>query len=150
MGRKKKNATGDLLEQMKNAVRQDVLASLGPALSRLQAAVNDLEAALSGKGAGKRRGRKPGPKPGKKKGRKAGRPKKGKRTPRGALKAEVDKILRAAAGPINLAKIRDKVMRKSLFKARDPKIMYAQIVHTVQNLDNVVKTGRGLYAIKKK
>ncbi len=150
MGRKKKNATGDLLEQMQSAVRQDVLASLGPALSGLQSAVNELEAALSGKSTGKRRGLKPGPKPGKKTARKAGSPAKGKRTPRGALKAEVEKILRAASGPINLAKIRNKVMRKSLFKARDPKIMYAQIVHTVQNLENAVKTGRGIYAIKKK
>lgn len=130
-----------LIEEVTEAVRKEMLDAMQPILRRMADAATELEGVLGGK-RGRRRGRPPG--------RPAGRGRLGagkKRSPRGALKAAVGKAMTQAAGPMKLSQIRDQVMKKALFRNRDPKTLYTMIVFVVKKMPNVKKTANGLYAI---
>ncbi len=138
-----KRSTTDLIAEVSAAARQEVMESLRPSLDKINRAIAELENALAAAGKPRaRRGRPP-----KKSAGQRGRPAAGKRIPRGALKESVRAILASAPGGIKLAEIRNRLMKKALFRHRNSKTIYAQIVHAVQTIEGVKKTGRGTYAL---
>ena len=133
-----------ILDEISSAVRQEIMDSIQPSLRQISQAVEDLERALKGRsrrGAGRRAGG-PGA---------AGIAKRGARrktrTPRGALKGSVENILMKSKKPVKIAEIRDKMMRTALFKNRNPKVLYAQVVHALKTIDGVIRAGRGEYRL---
>ena len=135
-----KKSAGDLIAELSAAARQEILDTLRPRLDKITSAIAELESAI--KSGGKPRAQHGRPRKGT-----AGRPAAGKRIPRGALKESVRAILAGAPEGIKLASIRDRLMRKALFRHRNSKTIYAQIVHAVQTIDGAHKTGRGTYAL---
>jgi hypothetical protein len=165
MKSKTSSSAGALIGELEGAVRRELLDGLRPALDSLTRAVGDLESALGDakprrgrppKAAGSRagaarRGRPPGR-------RRPGRPAKKKtaarkrraasgRTPRGALAEAVRQTL-ASGGPLKLSEIRDRLLKTSEFRGRNPKTLYIMIVVAVKKLADVQKTADGRYKIK--
>jgi len=139
----------EFLNQVSAQVKKDILASIAPAMKRIQDAVKDLEAALSGsvaKAAPGRRGRKPGVKLGRPpvKAAPAGQR---QRSPRGMLVKLIAVALKGAEKPMTLANLRDALLRSPHFHGRNPKNVYTQIVMGIKKVQGAVKTPDG-YVLK--
>lgn len=130
-----------LVAEVQAAVRHDLQANLSPILGRLTDAVQDLERALDGRGSRSGRRRAAGS-VGKNRARRGG-----KRTPRGALQAEVKRIVEGASGPLKLSQMRDEVLRTKMFKGRDPKTLYTMVVFVVNKMPEIKKNAAGLYGL---
>lgn len=146
-----KKSADTLLAEMASAIRSDFARTLHPILRKIADAAAELERALGGT-APRRRGRPPknaaaviaAPT-----GRRRGRPPgaRRKKAPRGALKAVILDVLKAAGTPLSLTGLRDGVIKHPLFSGRDPMTLYRQIVRDVQKIPKVRRGDDGRYGL---
>ena len=145
-----------LLADVTEKVKNDLLASLAPITQKIVAAANELESALSGPAARVARrgpGGRKGPARRTRAARKTGAaPAKAKaalgRNPRGTLQKAIRSVMQGAGAALSLAGIRNEVLKSSMFRGRNPKTLYTQIVQGVKRIPEIQKTDKGLYAIK--
>jgi hypothetical protein len=151
----------ELIELLTRSVRAEIVRDLGPIISKIADAANEMQAALSG--GAPRRGRKPGAgRPGRKPGKaaakavaaaapaKPGKRRAGGNAPRGALKAAVMEILRKSSKPVALSAIVAAVMKTSDFKGRNEKSIYNKVNADLNKAPEVARVGKGVYALKSK
>lgn len=133
-----------LIAEVQVAVREEILEAVIPIVERMTAATLELQNALSRDGAAPRRPGRP------RKNAAAGglgarRPQ--KRSPRGALQAEVRAAMTKASKPLKLSEIRERVLKTRIFKGRDPKTLYTMIVFAVNKMPEVAKNADGRYGL---
>lgn len=133
-----------LIAEVRMAVREDILTSVVPIVERMAAATLELQNALSRDGAAPRRRGRP-PKNAAAAG--AGTPRPQKRSPRGALRTEVEAALTKAGTPLKLSEIRERVLKTRTFKGRDPKTLYTMIVFAVNKMPEIRKNADGRYGL---
>lgn len=141
---KVRRAVDSLIANMAQTVRAEALDELRPIVDRIVTASRELEAALQGADVPRRRGRPPKGAPPVLRAR----PRRAHRAPRGALKAAIQEVLRAAAGPVSLSAIRDHALKSPHFRGRDAMTLYRQIVRDIALLPQVHKVRGGLYTIE--
>lgn len=151
----------DIVRALVARSKDELRASLRPALDRLSAAVDALNAAL-GDGpkpaAPARRGRPAGTaskapaaskgrkaasaKPGRKKGRKAGK------MPRGSLAIAIRSLLEKSS-PRRVNELRDAIMAMPEYSGHQASSIYTQINTTLRRMPDAQQVSRGLYALRK-
>ncbi|MCX7014932.1 MAG: hypothetical protein NTW86_20665 [Candidatus Sumerlaeota bacterium] len=139
----------EFLNQVSAQVKKDILGSIAPAMKRIQDAVKDLEAALSGGAAKAVRGRR-GRKPGRRAAAavaKAAPAGQRQRSPRGTLLKLLVAALKGSEKPMTLTNLRDTLLKNPLFRGRNPKNVYTQIVMGIKRIPGAVKTPDG-YVLK--
>ena len=141
-----KQTLDNIYDQLKAEAKKDVLASLQPKIEKLKALGDEILTSLGQ--AGKKRGPKPKKAAAKKVGRKKKAAKKQSRTPSGALAAAISDVLAGQTEAINLVGIRDAVLKQSMFKRRDAKNLYTQIVQKIKSMKDVEKIGK-TYILRK-
>lgn len=135
-----------LLTEVALAIRSELLGALQPIVDRLSKHVAELQRMLQKATGPRTKGRARGKKlQVRKNGRQAG-----KRGPRGALQASIREILSAAFEPMSLTEIRDRVLKNRLFRGRNPRALYSQIIHTIQQSQEFEKNHKRLYSLKRK
>lgn len=155
MPRQSSRSADGLLAEIREMVRAEMQDALRPSIQKMVDAASELQSAFrsgtAGAGArpGRRRGRPPGKaaaKPAKTRGRRKG----GKRAPRGALKNAVQETLANSPTPLKISEIRDCILSDSTFAKRNPKTIYAQVVHSLNRIPEAKRTSDGRYTISRR
>lgn len=145
MKREVNQTTSALIGALESNVRDEFLAAVRPAIENLTRAAAELEAALAAFGSpGGRRLNGRGPVAA---SRGAGSGARASRSPRGSLNVAIRKALKRAGGPIRLSQIRDRALKNTHFKGRDPKTLYVMVVVAIKKMKDVEKTPDGLYQL---
>jgi hypothetical protein len=154
MPRTSNRSASGLLDEIRSVVREEMRAALRPSIQRILSAASELESALGGSAGpgrrGRRRGRPPGSTSAAAPKARRGRRRRGKRAPRGAMKAAVHQILSNSPTPLKISEVRDRLLASADFSGRNPKTLYAQIVHTLQRSSEAKRTGDGRYGISRR